>query len=199
MEIDRILLHLSEMLLARGDDIAEFVEHADAVQRQRYYSEVIELSTNRTTVLFALGKEVMATLLKKTLKDLDEPEALIERFGTPNFILVAQEPLSSGNNTAMQVRDKRLQAHGGMFQVFLTKELAYNPSKHELVPRHEKLAEDEAREIMERYLIKNRTKMPIISRTDIMARWLGLRQGDIVRITRYNDTSGEYYYYRCCL
>ena len=35
--------------------------------------------------------------------------------------------------------------------------------------------------------------------TDIIAKWLGLKQGDIVKIDRYNPNSGVYYYYRCCI
>ena len=95
--------------------------------------------------------------------------------------------------------DKELQAMGGMLQVFYMKELMYNPLKHVLVPRHEKLTETEAKEMMEQYLIKHKAQLPIISRNDPIARRLGLRTGDIVRITRYNDTSGMYYYYRCCV
>ena len=71
----------------------------------------------------------------------------------------------------------------------------YNQEREQRV----QVVEQEAREVLDRYLIKSRAKMPIIHRTDIQARWLGLRQGDIVRITRHNDTSGEYYYYRCCM
>ena len=71
--------------------------------------------------------------------------------------------------------------------------------KHVLVPKHEKISEDEVKNVLSMYLIKHKSQLPIISRNDVIARWLGLRHGDIVRITRYNETSGTYYYYRCCL
>jgi DNA-directed RNA polymerase subunit H (RpoH/RPB5) len=48
-------------------------------------------------------------------------------------------------------------------------------------------------------MLKSKLQLPHIHRGDVMAKWLGLRQGDVVRITRYNETSGEYYYYRYCV
>ena len=53
--------------------------------------------------------------------------------------------------------------------------------------------------VMETYMLKSKTQFPIIHRTDVMARWLGLKHGDVVKITRYNETSGEYFYFRCCM
>lgn len=194
MDIDTILLHLREMFEMRGEDVSEFEEHGDAVPRARYLTDPtpIVLNTNATTVFFALSKDVLKELLKD-IKDVD----LVEKYETKNFIIVVTDmPSSSTTNTLME-RDKILQANGGMLQLFTTKELMYNPSKHVLVPKHEKLTEEQTKEILEKYMIKSRAQLPQIHRTDIMARWLGLRHGDVVRITRYNPTSGEYYYYRC--
>jgi len=69
MEIDRMINHLTEMLQDRGDDVSEFVEHADAVVRPRYYSELIILDTDKTTIFFALKKELVKELTKE-FKDI---------------------------------------------------------------------------------------------------------------------------------
>lgn len=195
MDIDVVLLHLKEMLDMRKEDTSEFEEHGDAVPRPRYFTDPtpIVLNTDKTTVFFALSKDV----LKELLKEFKEVEDFVEHYKTPNFIIVVMEmPSSTTMNTLME-RDRNLQAQGGMLQVFMLKELMYNPSKHVLVPKHEKLSEDEAKAVLEKYMIKSKAQLPQIHKTDIMARWLGLRHGDVVRITRHNPTSGEYYYYRC--
>jgi DNA-directed RNA polymerase I, II, and III subunit RPABC1 len=90
-------------------------------------------------------------------------------------------------------KDRALAAIGGSLQLFLKRELMYNPSRHELTPKHVKLAPEDVAAVKELYML------PHIHRSDVMAKWLGLRQGDVVRITRYNETSGEYYYYRYCV
>ena len=86
-----------------------------------------------------------------------------------------------------------------MLQYFQIKDLLFNPTKHHYVPPHRKLSTEESKEIMDKYLIKSKLQLPIILHTDVIAKWLGLKQGDIVEITRYNENSGKCYYYRCCI
>jgi len=86
-----------------------------------------------------------------------------------------------------------------MIQYFQINQLLFNPTKHKLVPEHRKLSTTEINEIMEKYLIKNKLQMPIIMHNDVIAKWIGLKQGDIVEIKRYNENSGLSYYYRYCI
>ena len=88
---------------------------------------------------------------------------------------------------------------GGMIQYFQINQLLFNPTKHILVPEHRKLSPTEVNELMEKYLIKNKLQMPIIMHNDVIAKWIGLKQGDIVEIKRYNENSGLSYYYRYCI
>ena len=95
--------------------------------------------------------------------------------------------------------DKLFQKNGGILQFFQIKQLMFNPTKHEFVPEHVKLTDAEAQDIMKKYMIKSKLQMPIILHNDIIAKWLGLKQGDIVKIKRYNDNSGVSFYYRSCI
>lgn len=197
--IDKIVIHIREMLESRGDDVSYIEEHADAVMRSRYFTEFIELGTDKTTVMFALTKDILKEVAKE-FKDADDVKDLVQKYNnTKNFIIVVSDPPSSVSTNALNAKDKELNAVGGMLQVFQVKDLLYNPSKHELVPKHEKLSEKEAKQVMEHYMLKSKLQFPVIHRTDVMARWLGLRHGDVVKITRYNETSGEYFYFRCCM
>jgi DNA-directed RNA polymerase subunit H (RpoH/RPB5) len=196
MEIEIIRENLRAMLETRGDDVSYIQEHGDAVESSRYFSEVITLDTDKTTVFFALTKD----LQKDWKSNYDTGESLTKEYkGYKQFMLVLVEPPSSLVMTKLTAIDKELSSIGGSLQLFYKKELLYNPLKHSLVPLHEKLSESEGKKIMESYMIKQKLNMPIIYRNDIIARWLGLRPGEIVRITRYNETSGTYYYYRCCV
>lgn len=197
--LDKAIIHIREMLEVRGDDVSYIEEHADAVVRSRYFTEFIEIGTDRTTVMFALTKDILKDVVKE-FKDADDLMDIVAKYyNTRNFILVVNDMPSSASMSALTAVDKELNAIGGMFQVFQMKELMYNPSKHELVPKHEKLSDQDVRQCMEQYMIKSKSQLPIIHRTDVMAKWLGLRHGDVVKITRYNETSGEYFYFRCCM
>lgn len=67
-------------------------------------------------------------------------------------------------------------------------------SKHELVPKHEIVTEEEKKEIVEKYgSLKN---LPRIYSTDPQVRILNAKPGDVIKITRKSETAGEAIYYR---
>lgn len=200
MELQIIRENLHNMLETRGDDVSFIDEQGDAIKDiGRFYSEKIILDTDRTTIFFTLTKDI----LKEWLSENDQDNLLTDykNYNGESFkyFMLIITDLTSTNLNKITAIDKALNTHGACLQVFYTKELMYNPLKHSLVPQHEKLSEAEGKEIMESYMIKQKIQMPIISKNDIIARWLGLKQGDIVKITRYNETSGTYYYFRCCV
>lgn len=66
---------------------------------------------------------------------------------------------------------------------------------HVLVPKHEIMTKAEAEEVMERYHCKP-TEMPLIYVTDPAIVKLGVKPGDLIKITRNSSTAGESIYYR---
>jgi len=72
--------------------------------------------------------------------------------------------------------------------------LVIHPSDHELVPKHQKLSEEEIP-----FPKSERHKLPFIRfHEDMQARILGLVPRDIVKITRPSPSSGVYTMYRIC-
>jgi len=74
-------------------------------------------------------------------------------------------------------------------------ELPFKVSDHLLVPKHELMPPDEAREILKQY---NSTphEFPYLLSTDPSAKAIGAHPGDFVKITRRSETAGETVYYR---
>ena len=66
---------------------------------------------------------------------------------------------------------------------------------HVFVPRHEIMKKEEAEEVMARYHCKP-TELPLIYVTDPAIVKLGVKPGDMIRITRSSSTAGESIYYR---
>ena len=80
---------------------------------------------------------------------------------------------------------------------FKENDLIVNITHHELVPKHLKLNREE-KELLTRYRLKE-SQLPRIQREDPVARYLGLKRGEIVKIIRRSETSGRYASYRICL
>ncbi|WP_101477231.1 DNA-directed RNA polymerase subunit H [Candidatus Nitrosotalea bavarica] len=66
---------------------------------------------------------------------------------------------------------------------------------HIYVPKHEIINKDEAMKVLEKYHTKP-TEMPLIFVSDPAIRGLGVKPGDMIKITRKSPTAGESLYYR---
>lgn len=197
MDIAKILKHSIELLQVRGEDTTSFESEINEISTERFCNDLIKISTSNITVFYAFSKEKLKELWN-TIRLLDEDE-MEKMYGCVKFIIILHEYPSSFTQQALQSKHQTMLSRGGFIQLFQMKELMYNPMNHVLVPKHKKLSEEDAKKVLEELHIKSRSQLPLIQRNDIISRWLGLQQWDIVKITRYNDTSGKYYYYRCCI
>ena len=82
--------------------------------------------------------------------------------------------------------------------IFNIDNLSFDISDNVTVPKHECIRD---KDMIEKILKKTNTttdQLPIIMRTDPMAKLLRLCPGDICEITRKSERCGEYKYYRVC-
>ena len=68
-------------------------------------------------------------------------------------------------------------------------------STHFLIPKHELLTREEAEQVVVRYSATP-GQFPYILSTDPVAKEIGAKPGDFVRVTRKSDTAGSSTYYR---
>lgn len=66
---------------------------------------------------------------------------------------------------------------------------------HLYVPKHEIIFKEEAEEVLSRYNCTP-TELPLIFVTDPAIVGLGVRPGDMIKITRNSPTAGQSIYYR---
>lgn len=93
--------------------------------------------------------------------------------------------------------------HQIFVQLFNVRTLMFNVTKHEIVPNHRLLDNWTDSETLERikrtYNMQSLSKNnPVIPLNDPVAKFIGLRRGQLCEITRTNQTSGTYVTYRYC-
>lgn len=68
--------------------------------------------------------------------------------------------------------------------------------KHNLVPEHVIISEEERRIVIEKYAGGDPYKLPYILSSDPVVQAVGAKPGDIIKIIRRSPTAGVYIYYR---
>ena len=95
---------------------------------------------------------------------------------------------------------KGIEEAASNIEVFDINELQFNVAKHSLVPKHESIRDEKTiNAIIKASLVKTKFQLPLILSTDVMARYLALKPGELVKITRISPSAGEATTYRCCV
>ena len=66
---------------------------------------------------------------------------------------------------------------------------------HVYVPKHEIMTKKEAEQVLKQFNC-NATELPLIFVTDPAIIGLGVKPGDMIKITRTSGTAGQSFYYR---
>ena len=82
-----------------------------------------------------------------------------------------------------------------LYEIFSMKNLMFNITHHEIVPKHILLSQDEVDITLKKYR-STRAQLPKLLTTDPVAKYYGMKAGDVCKIIRQSPMTGESYYYR---
>ena len=185
-EVLRSFATIREMLKDRGvnTESLETVSGADLLAIAGSKSVFsLDLPSCDTRIVYNLYPKFKLSDVRKAL----EEEGL-----KVVIVVVANRPTHAARKGVDELKDRDV-------QFFDLTELQYNVSRHALVPLHEPIrAEADIEAVVTRYRLKSRYHLPLILSNDAMARYLALKPGQVVRITRPSPSAGTYVLYRCC-
>ncbi len=109
-----------------------------------------------------------------------------------NGLIISNKELSPSADKLIKEIDAESKFH---IEHFLIKELLMNITHHELVPKHIIVNDEEKKCVLKKYKIKE-SQLPKILVIDPVAKYLGLRRGQLVKIIRNSETAGLHVVYR---
>lgn len=149
------------------------VDHKDEKDKQLYVYHHIDTKNFSKKDLVNLGKMI---------KD-DYPTKIT------NVILIVDD-----NPTSQITKELTTQEYKN-FEIFLLKELLINISKHKYQPKFEILTKEESEKVFKENGF-NAVNCPTMLSTDPIAKYYGMKTGQLIKITRHSATTGESIYYR---
>ena len=126
----------------------------------------------------------------KTIKQYCE---MMKEASVSHAILVVKQGVTPFAKTALQEM-----ASTYLIEHFRDAELLVDVTEHRLVPAHALLSPEDRQALLDRYKLRAE-QLPRIQRTDPVARYYGLKVGDVVKIVRPPETAGRYVTYRVCI
>lgn len=171
-----VRITLYEMLTDRGYDRIE----------EDTYDSVVAYNTateDRALVCFVYDHKVSVKRMK-SIKDL------IDAGEYTCLILVYKSAITAFAKQFIVTDVKDL-----IVQMFSESELSFNITKHELVPKHEILSEEQRKDTLRKYRATLK-HFPMMLSSDPVARYYGALPGTMMKITRKSPTAGEYILYR---
>jgi DNA-directed RNA polymerase I, II, and III subunit RPABC1 len=103
------------------------------------------------------------------------------------------------NDNIKDTLDELWNIYGIYISIIWIKSLQFNILKHQSVPPHIILTEEEVSVFKQKYNIQSNSELPSISRYDAVGSILCMRPNQICKIIRKSRTSLESEYYRICI
>ena len=153
------------------------------------------INPNESNEERTLIKYIKRNLTAKNTKNLID--SLLKNYDFDNLVLIFFNEKSNEKKKVIRLQlETQFSSVNKNTRIFMADELLFDITKHILVPKHTKYTEDY--DILKKNLmIKHLDKLPFIGFNDPVARFIGLKENDIVKIER-NELSQNNVSYRIC-
>jgi len=190
---------LLKQLEKRGFDVSNYAEFSVnevniMMQNSQCDMLVENPSGHKVYVKYHINKALRPSYIYDVVDELFNIENILNK-STDQIIYITK---SDPNDTLIKLLNQLYHADNVFISVYNIKRLQFNILEHTLVPEHVILTKEDANELFKKFNITESHELPEISRFDPVAIAIGLRPGEICRITRKSKTAVNSYYYRYC-
>ena len=172
----------------------------NAIERPNFIENYKQFSEGAGLILLFTHNENSSTLMVYFMKaekavSVAEINSIVQQMKDKQIyrtIIICNKTLSPQADRLIREIDMQSVYRIEFFMIY---DLLVNVSRHELVPKHMIASEEEKSRVLKKYMVKT-AQLPKMLHTDPMARYLGLKKGQMVKILRNSQTAGLHVVYR---
>ena len=188
-----------DLLEAQKYDVSQYKDFGINEVNTLIQTKQMDMLLKKTTmdksvyVKYHLAKSLRPVNLYEYIEDLFTLEEVLQK-KDDLIVIMKDEPNDTIRKTLTDIWEK-----DGIFIIVINiKRLQYNILKHQLVPEHIVMSQEEADVIKQKYNIHDDSQIPDISRFSPVSQVIGLRPGELCRIYRPSKTAIKAEFYRIC-
>jgi len=191
-----------ELVKERGYNISDYEDRSISDIEKMYTEKQLDMLLTKydpedDSKLFikyhVYGGKIRINQIYEYIDDIYNIEEILSK--KDDFIIITKD---DSNDTLKKLMDSIWNKENIYFSIYNLNNYLFNILKHEMVPKHNVLTDDEALAIKKKYNILYDNQLPEISRFDKVAEAIGLRPKQVCEILRKSPTSIVASYYRLC-
>jgi len=190
---------LLKQLEKRGFDVSNYAEFSIneiniMMQNSQCDMLVENPSGHKVYVKYHINKALRPSYVYDIVDELYNIENILNKSTDQIIYITKNDP----NDTLIKLLNQLYHSDNVFISVYNIKRLQFNILEHTLVPEHTILTKEESDVLFKKFNITESQELPEISRFDPVAIAIGLRPGQICKITRKSKTAVNSDYYRYC-
>jgi len=194
---------LLQLLARQGMDVSNYTDYGVAEVQTMYSNNQLDMllttemdihPARKVYVKYYLAKTLRRENINNMIDDLFHIEQVLQP--TDMLVIVMKQEV---NDTVIGILNDIWEKDRIFIVVHSLDRLQFNILEHNYVPQHVVLTDAEQEEVFKKYNITDTKQMPSISRYDPVALAIGLRPGQVCKITRSSKTSVTSDFYRYCI
>lgn len=171
------------------------INHVLSLIKNQQLNLLLQKEEQKLYIKYAIdGSRITSQAVHKLKDEFFGEDAVLEKKDTL-MVIIKDEP----NDNIKETLDEIWNIYGIYITIINIHRLQFNILKHQWVPKHILLSDEQIVELKTKYNIQSNSELPTISRYDAVASIMCMRPTQVCKIIRKSRTSLESEYYRICI
>jgi len=189
------LLDILKEIGYKTDDYEGYsINHVLSLIKNNQLNLLLQKEEQKLYVKYSVdGSRITSQAVHKLKDEFFGEQPVLDKKDTL-MVIIKDEP----NDNIKETLDEIWNIYGIYITIINIHRLQFNILKHQWVPKHMLLTDEQIVELKTKYNIQSNSELPTISRYDAVASIICMRPTQVCKIIRKSRTSLESEYYRIC-